>query len=166
VWPHKGLRAEAEPVDTLVWEEDSEDLLQLCEDLRDTLKAYNAQGLAATQIGLTKRVIVIKDGASSRVLINPEIQQKEGEMIDSLEGCLSFPGVRVRIKRFDEVVVEYLDDGGVGEALAFTGVEAVAIQHEIDHLNGVVMIDHVSRMEKNIALRRLKKIKKRLGAYR
>jgi len=161
VWPHEVLREVAEAVEDV----HAEEVVQLVKDLRDTTTAYRAHGVAAPQIGVSKRVIIVRDGEIHRVLINPEYLTTSAVPITSFEGCLSFPGVRVKIKRADSVHISYLDEHGHAHSWEAEGLSAVAVQHEIDHLNGVVMIDHLSKLERNIALRRLKKVKKRLGAY-
>jgi peptide deformylase len=159
-WPHSALRETCKAVDDVKGEE----VVQLIKDLRDTVKAYKAHGVAASQIGSYHRVIIVADGDIHRILINPEIIEQDGEE-KGIEGCLSFPGVRASIKRSKTVTVVYLDEDGHPHKWSPEGLSAVAIQHELDHLDGVVMLDHMSLMDKKIALRRLKKIKKRLGAY-
>ncbi len=161
VWPRDSLRAVAEPVADVK----DADTVQLVTDLRETVKAYRAHGLAATQIGATKRIIIVQDEEIQRVLINPEYTVKSVVRVKSFEGCLSFPGVRVSVARPECVDITYLDEDGFPHQWTPTGLSAVAVQHEMDHLDGVVMIDYLSRLEKSMALRRLKKVKKRMGSY-
>lgn len=162
VWPHKGLRVKALPVEDVT----SEEVMEVIEDLKDTLTAYRAQGLAATQIGESMKLLAIKKGSGNVLVIaNPYILKDTGEDTDSTEGCLSFPGVTVNLKRKDTITVKGTSIYGDDVVLELEGLEAVAIQHELDHLDGVVMIDHLKRVAKDVALRRLKKIKKRMGSY-
>jgi len=141
-------------------------VVALVQDLLDTLKAYNGQGIAAPQIGVPRQVVVIKDEDIHRVLINPTILLRCGEEVRSLEGCLSFPGVKGRLVRASEVHVSYLDEAGHSHMWEASRSSAVAVQHELDHLKGVVLLDYMTRLEKNIVLRRLAKLKKRhMSAY-
>ena len=163
VWPHKALRAVAERVEDV----HDVEVAQTVKDLRDTVKAYRAQGVAATQLGVTKRIIIVKDAELQihRILINPEYINKGETKIKAFEGCLSFPGVRARIERAESVDIAYVDEDGHAHQWTPSGLEAIAIQHEMDHLDGKVMIDYMSSLEKRIALRRLNKVKKRMGTH-
>lgn len=161
VWPHEGLRVVAQPVEDIT----SPEVRAAAEDLKDTIAAYNAHGLAATQIGIPLHMLAYReDSGGVVVLVNTKITSTTGDF-KSTEGCLSFPGVMARIPRKFKVTASGTTMYGNNLDLELEGVEAVALQHELDHLNGVVMLDHMGPTEKRMALKRLKKIKKRLGAY-
>ncbi|HHV29047.1 peptide deformylase [Acetivibrio mesophilus] len=126
----------------------------LLDDMAETMYAANGVGLAAPQVGILKRVVVIDVGDGLIELINPEIVKQEGEQID-IEGCLSIPGVAGEVKRPARVVVEA--QNREGEKITIDGKEllAIALCHEIDHLDGILFKDKVIRfidrdeMEKN-----------------
>lgn len=161
VWPDEGLRVVASPVQDLT----DPEVKQAAEDLRDTMKAYNAQGIAATQIGVPLRMLAYREQqGSAMVLVNPRVVSSEGS-VNSAEGCLSFPGVSVKLRRAESIEIEAQTMFGDTVQLSLRGLEAVAIQHELDHLNGVVFLDHLDKLGTRMALKRLKKVKKRLGAY-
>jgi peptide deformylase len=154
-WPHEALRMKAEPV------KEGEDLTELLEDLKDTSKAYNAEGIAATQIGVNKRVVLVHDEDRNEIiLINPEIVRRSSDRTSALEGCLSFPGVSERIERASFVQVKGTLESGEELTYTATGLEAVALQHELDHLDGVVMLDYMGKIQKRMALKKLNKTKR------
>ncbi len=141
------LKRKAVPVNNI-----DEGIQKLIRDLKDTIKVEGGVGLASNQIGVLKRVIVLNEVISEDdeeksiifPLINPEIIQKSGEQRGD-EGCLSFPGLYVPITRAEKVVVTYMDEGGKPVEREFTGLLARAIQHEIDHLNGVLFIERIDK---------------------
>jgi peptide deformylase len=125
---------------------------QLVEDMAETMYAASGVGLAANQVGVLLRVIVIDiasddEPSELRVFINPVLLEVSGEQLYP-EGCLSFPGASEEIKRAVEVRVRALDAQGEPFELEADGLLAVAIQHEIDHLNGVLMIDKVGALKR------------------
>lgn len=159
LWPHPDLRVKAESVEDVK----SDEVKELITDLIDTMQAYGAQGLAATQIGVPLRVIAIKDEEDKViVLINPKITSRSDEKTLATEGCLSFPGVLEKIKRHNQLTVSALDDLGHTLIHDMHAVQAVAIQHELDHLDGVVMLDHMGRLQRRLALKRLRKVRKQI----
>jgi len=119
---------------------------KLAQDMLDTMYANNGVGLAAPQVGQSKRMMVIDVAGDDEprkpiVFINPEIVDKEGELVGT-EGCLSFPGVFFEVKRFNKVTVKYTNLSGKEQKLTAEGnLLARAIQHELDHLNGELFID-------------------------
>jgi len=115
---------------------------KLVEDMFETLKFADGAGLAAPQVGESLRVIVIDFEENSMVLINPEIIEQERENID-VEGCLSIPGIEVPVKRAEEIVFKAQDINGKLRKYKAKGVFARIIQHEIDHLDGVLIIDRI-----------------------
>lgn len=139
----------------------------LLDDMLDTMYANDGIGLAAVQIGVHKRCIVIdvaqRDGEKKPIkLINAEVITKnENESIFN-EGCLSFPDQYSEVVRPEAVTIRYLDENGREQKLDADGILATCIQHEIDHTNGIVFVDHISKMKRDIILRKLNKAK-RLG---
>lgn len=114
----------------------------LLDDMAETMYKADGVGLAAPQVGLLKRVIVvdIRDDDGLIKLVNPEIVEKDGEQI-GVEGCLSVPNFNANVKRPSHIVVKYLDEKGKEKTIEAEGLKAVAICHEIDHLNGKLFID-------------------------
>ncbi len=118
----------------------NERIKTLLEDMVETMYEYDGVGLAAPQVGVLRRVIVIDVGEGPIKMINPEIIEEEGESID-IEGCLSIPNRSGTVKRPEKLKVKYLDEKGEEKILEGTGLLARALCHEIDHLNGVLFID-------------------------
>jgi len=119
-------------------------------------------GLAAIQVGWDKSVLIYdiapaEQGRSLQVLINPRIVDQEGEMLSENEGCLSVPEFRADVKRFASIIVEGVDREGGPMKLEAQGVLAIVLQHEIDHLNGKLFIDHISALKRQLYSRRMKK---------
>lgn len=153
------LRKVAEPVDEI-----NDEIRQIAVDMLDAMYAFDGVGIAAPQIGISKRIIIIDTDPSNQsskpiVLINPEIVEMEGE-VGADEGCLSVPEVRGEVKRAEKVIVEGLDLEGNKIRLEGTGLLARAFQHEIDHINGTLFIDHLSRLKKQLIKNQLRKIEK------
>jgi peptide deformylase len=155
-YPDPRLREVAKPVERV-----TDEIRQLVEDMAETMYAAPGCGLAANQIGVDLRVFVI-DVASEdepsdlRVFINPEILETDGVQSWN-EGCLSFPGVSEDIKRAERVRVRALDVEGKPFELEADGLLAVAVQHETDHLNGVLMIDKLTALKRRMLGRKLAK---------
>jgi len=131
--------------------------------MAETMYAAPGVGLAATQIGVNHRVFVVDCAAEDepsdlRIFINPEILEKDGVQVWN-EGCLSFPGVSEEIKRAEHVKVRALDRDGKPFELEAHGLLAVAIQHETEHLDGILMIDKLSAIKKRMMGRKLAKAK-------
>ncbi len=119
----------------------------LVEDMKETMYKEDGVGLAAPQIGILRRVVVIDVGDGTIELINPEFLYQEGEQID-IEGCLSVPGKSGKVKRPQKVKVRYMDLEGNEKIIEGTGLLAIALCHEIDHLNGILFIDKMIDSEK------------------
>src|SRR5262245_47712733 len=142
-YPDKRLRVPGEKVSDFGPEPQ-----QLIDDMAETMYAAPGVGLAATQIGEAKQLFIVdvshSDGPTDlRVFINPEILNADGE-VDWEEGCLSFPGVHQEIARAERIKMRAQDRHGVWFELEADGLMAIALQHENDHLNGKLMIDHLS----------------------
>ncbi len=155
--PDPLLRKASAPIERI-----DEDVRKLAADMLETMYAAPGVGLAAVQVGVPRRLIVLdtaKEGAPPRplVLINPQIVSLGSEMREHEEGCLSIPDVRIDIERPGSLKVRYLDLEGKSQELAAEGLLATAIQHEIDHLNGKLIIDFLSRLKRDIIVRRFKK---------
>lgn len=139
------LRFEGDPVlrkvSKIVAKIDSK-ILTLLDDMVETMDKEEGVGLAAPQIGILKRIIVIDIGEGLLKLINPEIIYEEGEIID-VEGCLSIPGESGNVKRPMKVKVKYTDIDGSEKIIEGSGLLARALCHEIDHLNGILYIDKI-----------------------
>ncbi len=165
VYPDPGLREVASPVADPA----SPEAGQLVNDLADTMYEAPGVGLAATQIGVAMRVAVTdtnwrKEGEPHdlRVWINPEITRVEG-CASFEEGCLSVPDVFEEVERAANITVTWQDIEGARHTADFEGFDAVALQHEFDHLNGKLFIDHLSLLKQKLIKKRLKKRKKMTG---
>jgi peptide deformylase len=137
----------------------------LIADMTDSMYAADGIGLAAVQIGVAKRVIVIdldqKDGNKNpRAYINPKILWASEEMATFEEGCLSVPEIWDDVERPARIKAEYLDADGQKQLLEADGLLATCLQHEMDHLEGVLFIDHLSRLKRSMAIKKLTKAKK------
>ena len=152
------LREVSQPVDEI-----DQDVKSLVSDLVDTLKKAQGLGLSAVQIGVLKRIFildlsVVDINESLRVFINPEIMKVEGES-EFEEGCLSFPGIYQKITRPEQVKVRAMDLEGKTFEMEASGLIARAIQHEYDHLEGRLFIDHFSPIARSLVKGKLKKLK-------
>ena len=141
------------------------DIRKLVDDMADSMYAADGIGLAAVQIGVPKRVIVIdldqKEGNKNpRAFINPKILWASEELAVFEEGCLSVPEIWDDVERPARIKAEYLDRDGNKQVLEADGLLATCLQHEMDHLNGVLFIDHLSRLKRSMAIKKLTKAKK------
>ena len=152
------LKQKAEPVT-----EFNDELKKLVADMLETMYAASGLGLAANQVGVLKRVVVIDTGnaESPKVLrlINPEIIELSREKQEYEEGCLSFPGILQKIQRPAKVRVKAQDPDGKEIVVEADGLAAVAIQHETDHVNGVVFINRMSPVKRMMIAKQLKELK-------
>lgn len=157
-YPHPKLAAKAEPV------ADFNDAIKtLVNDMAETMYAAPGVGLAANQVGILKRIVVIDitdDNSDLLVFINPEIIETKGDLVDHEEGCLSLKGLYEHVKRPGQVRVHAQNIKGETFELECTGLLAVCIQHEVDHLNGIVFIDHLSQLKKQRACTKLRKLRR------
>lgn len=155
-YPDKRLRENATKVPAI-----SPHVQRLVDDMAETMYAAPGVGLAATQIGEALQIFVVdvaeeNEPSDLRVFINPEIVKGEETMTWS-EGCLSFPGVNEDVERAAKVVVRALDREGKTFQLEAEGLLAVAIQHEYDHLQGVLLIDHLGPLKKRLVNRKMQR---------
>ena len=144
-------------------------LKELTDDMFETMYDDEGIGLAAPQIGIEKRIVVIdipeedgKQGKNKLVLINPKITAKEGE-VASEEGCLSVPEYRAEVKRFEKITLECRDLNGQKQVYEADGLLAICMQHELDHLDGKLFIDYLSRLKRDRLLTKYRKLKKELS---
>jgi peptide deformylase len=138
-----------------------DELRALIRDMFDTMYAEEGVGLAAPQVGVSRRVLVVdvKDPqVEPFALVNPRLVESSRERERGEEGCLSIPGVSAEVERPARVVVEGLDAAGEPLRVEAAGFLARALQHEIDHLDGVLFIDHLSPLKRNMLLRRYRKL--------
>jgi len=157
--PNKLLRQISKPVDKVGKEEQ-----QLMDDMLETMYAANGIGLAAIQIGIPKRIIVMdiskdENKKEPRYFVNPVIQNKDKIKSIYEEGCLSVPNQFAEIERPKNCDIEYLDYNGNKQLLKAEGLLATCIQHEMDHLEGILFIDYLSKLKKSIIIKKLSKNK-------
>jgi peptide deformylase len=140
---------------------------QLVDDLLETMRAAKGVGLAANQIGVARRIAVVDIGEDPPplVLINPVIVERDPEHETAEEGCLSIPDIFGDVERHARVVVEALDRDGKPFRAEARGYKARAIQHEIDHLDGILFLDHLSAVKRSLLLSKWKKSRKGQSGY-
>lgn len=156
-YPDKFLKQKTVPVENI-----DGALQDLIEKMAATMYAAPGVGLAAPQVGIGQSFVVYdiapqNDGRELHVLINPRIIEREGEIISENEGCLSVPDFRADVKRAIQIQVEGVDRDGNPLRFEAEGMPAIVIQHELDHLNGTLFIDHISALKRNLYKRRVKK---------
>jgi len=156
---------------------DYPDLSELIENMWETMYAAHGVGLAAPQIGLSIRLFVIDASLFvdeeemdqeeidalkdlKKVFINPIIEEEQGELWSFNEGCLSIPDVREDVSRKEEIVVSYVDENFTPQQLKLNGLAARVVQHEYDHIQGVLFTDHLSPLKKRLIKKRLTSISK------
>ncbi len=120
----------------------------LVKEMIPAMYAFDGTGLAANQVGIDARIFVADIGEGPFAVINPEILQASEKQTVLEEGCLSFPGIHIKVKRPEAIRVKYLSEHNETIEAELTGIPAKVFQHEIDHLNGRAIIDHASRAEK------------------
>ena len=158
--PNKVLREKSLPVENV-----DKDLQVLMDDMLETMYAAPGIGLAAIQVGIPKRVIVLdieqKEGKKNPLFfVNPEIIKKSEKLSTYEEGCLSVPGQFAEIDRSEACHIKYLDYYGNKKENNMEGMLATCIQHEIDHLEGILFIDYLSKLKKSMIIKKLSKQKK------
>ncbi len=160
-FPDPRLRTRARPVT-----EFDDDLRRLVADMFETMYEAPGIGLAATQVDVHKRLLVLdvsEDKSKPRVLINPELLEAEGEE-EMDEGCLSVPGYYETVRRAEKVRVRAQDEHGEWQEFEADGLEAVCIQHEMDHLEGKLFVDYLSSLKRDRIRKKLEKQKKQAVA--
>ena len=167
--PDLRLRQISSPVEKV-----DDEVRALIKDMFETMYAAPGIGLAAIQVGVPKRILVIdlqdpeeesgEPVKDPRVFINPEIVTFSEQEVPYLEGCLSVPDQYAEVERPDRIKARWLDERGKSHEEEIEGLLAVCLQHEMDHLEGVLFIDHLSRLKREMVLKKLAKLRKELQA--
>ena len=156
-WPDKRLRTPADPVAEI-----TDEIRAIWQDMVDTMEAMPGVGLAAPQIGVMLRLAVV-DASDERgravKMANPEILQASSETRDHEEASPNLPGVYAKLTRPKMVTVRYLDENGMINRRDFSDLWATSVQHQIDHLNGKMYFDNLSKMKRDMLLRKARKVK-------
>ena len=156
-WPNACLRTPAEPVDEI-----TDEIREIWKDMIDTMEAMPGVGLAANQIGILKRLAVV-DASDDRGRVvrmaNPEILHASVQLRSHEEASPNLPGVFAKIDRPRAVTVRFMGEDGTVREQDFVGLWATSVQHQIDHLNGKMYFDHLSKTKRDMLLRRAKKLK-------
>lgn len=164
VWaPDPVLKTKCKPV-----EEVDDQVRTLMNDMLETMYKNRGIGLAASQVGVLKRVIVVdvagfkgeKEEPRPMFMANPVITRFSDERVVGEEGCLSLPDLYADVERAETISVEYLDENGEKQSLEADGVLSVCIQHEVDHIDGILFVDHISSLKRNMFLKKMVKAKK------
>ena len=160
--PDPILRKKCEPLETV-----DIDTKKLMDDMLETMYAAPGIGLAAVQVGILKRLVVIdiskgEEKKKPMFLINPQIIHQSKKTSVYEEGCLSLPGQFAEIERPAECTIKYIDYNGKEKDLKADGLLATCIQHEVDHLNGILFIDYLSKLKKDMIIKKLVKQKKEI----
>ena len=160
--PDPILRKKCEPLEKV-----DTDTKKLMDDMLETMYAAPGIGLAAVQVGILKRLVVIdiskgEEKKKPIFLINPQIIHKSEKTSVYEEGCLSLPGQFAEIERPAECAIQYIDYNGKEKDLKAEGLLATCIQHEVDHLNGILFIDYLSKLKKDMIIKKLVKQKKEI----
>ncbi|WP_170350355.1 peptide deformylase [Ruegeria atlantica] len=154
-WPDKRLRTKAEDVSEV-----TDEIRAIWDDMIDTMEAIPGVGLAAPQIGVMLRLAVV-DGSTERGravrLANPEILHSSIELREHEEASPNLPGVSAKVKRPRAVTVRFLNEQGMIDRRDFVGIEATSVQHQLDHLNGRMYFDRLSKVKRDMLLRKAKK---------
>ena len=137
-------------------------LHKLIDDMAETMHKHNGIGLAATQVNVQKRIFIVNLDAEAnphdlKVFINPEIVSRSGN-ISGEEGCLSVPGIYESVVRAESICVKFQDSLGIVKQMNFDGLMSVCIQHEIDHLNGIVFVEYLSNLKQTFIKKKMNKI--------
>jgi peptide deformylase len=158
--PDPRLKLTAQPVPTV-----DNEIRRLMDDMLETMYAAPGIGLAAPQVGKPVRVIVVDIADKDETprpyrMVNPKIVDASKDLRIENEGCLSVPDFYADVERADSITVEYQDESGAEQILEVDGMLATCIAHEIEHLDGVLFVDHLSLVKRNIILRKLQKAKR------
>ncbi len=161
--PDSRLSTKCEPVDKI-----DDELRKVLDDMLETMYANEGVGLAANQVGITKRMFVMdvtEEGEKPNPIkmINPEITWVSDSQVPKPQGCLSVPNAYNEVTRPEKLTVQYLDENGKEQEMTADGWLAVCIQHEMDHINGKLFIDHLSSIKRRIIMQKLKTNKRKIG---
>ena len=158
--PDPVLRKNSEPIEQV-----DEAVRTLADDMLETMYDAPGIGLAAIQIGVPRRMLVIdcskeEEEKAPMLFINPEIVSRSDEASVYEEGCLSIPDYYAEVERPAQIIVDYIDRNGKKQQVEADGLLATCLQHEIDHLNGVLFIDHISKLKRDMVVRKFTKMAK------
>lgn len=164
--PDPVLRKKSDPLERV-----DDEIRALADDMLETMYDAPGIGLAAIQIGIPRRMLVIDcakedEEKAPMVFINPEIVERSDERAVYEEGCLSIPDYYAEVERPAEVTVEFTDRDGKAQQVRADGLLATCLQHEIDHLNGVLFIDHISKLKRDMVVKKFTKLAKARAAER
>jgi peptide deformylase len=160
------LREKAKEIDL---DKEEEQTAKLADDMFETMLDADGIGLAGNQVGLAKRIFILNGSDDELhpkplVLINPKITAKSEKIIESEEGCLSIPGIYYSVPRFEEIEVEFYDKNLKPKKISLgKDLIARAVQHELDHLNGVLFTDYLSKLKQKRVFAKMEKLRKELG---
>jgi peptide deformylase len=170
-YPDPVLKKKADPIEVV-----DDQIQQLILDMADTLYSVHGIGLAAPQVGVSKRLLLydlerkdLDDGLSDeerlnyrnyKVIINPEVLSAEGEVLSEKEGCLSVPDFRTDVNRFEKIHIKAMDENENTIDIETEEYIGVVLQHEMDHLDGILLVDYVSSLKREMYKRRIKKKRK------
>lgn len=157
VAPHPALKKKCDPVESV-----TQEIRSLMADMLETMYVAPGVGLAAPQVGVSKRVLVVDcarqdEDPAPIMMANPEVIWESDELGTYEEGCLSFPDQYADVRRPAECHVKYLDENNIEQTLKADGLLSTCVQHEIDHLDGIVFVDHISTVKRGMIMRRMKK---------
>jgi peptide deformylase len=155
LYPDPVLRHQAEPINEI-----TDEIRQLADGMVETLVIETGYGLAAPQVGVSKRLILVDVEDDFYIVVNPEIVEFSEEIQDGPEGCLSIPGIEADLERSERILVRGLSLEGEALEIEAEGLIARVFQHELDHLNGILFIDHLSNTKRNLLLKEFEKMQK------
>jgi peptide deformylase len=150
------LRTKAAPIEKI-----TDELVRLIKNMKQSLGYHQGIGLAANQIGVARRLFLADAGDGIRVFINPRITESEDTVVNE-EGCLSIPGIYVNVRRKNSLLVEYLDENEKPVKMEADGLWARVIQHEYDHLEGILISDRAGLLTKKLIRGKLKRLRKQV----
>ena len=151
LWPDVRLKIKAKPVESL-----DDEIRNLLDEILDAINLNKAIGLSGTHIGIDLQLVVVAVN-DPIYMVNPEITYFSNEKIISHEGSVSFPAIEVPIERSNSVVVKYLDYNGIEVVKELNGLESICAQHEIDQMNGITILDRLSRLKREFYLKKMMK---------
>ena len=143
-----------------------EDRVQFSKDMAESMKEWGGIGLSANQVGFPYRMFVMGDAKNYMSCYNPKIIEESDVMVPIDEGCLTYPGLFVKIRRPDWIEVEFEDENGEKHTDTFEGLMCRVFQHEMDHMQGKDFRDHVSKLKLNMGIKRMKKQQKKVDRIR
>ena len=156
IYPDPILRKKATPVENIDGK-----VKEIVDRMAEVMYTHKGIGLAAPQIGIPNQIIVVDIGEGRTAFINPEIVEGDGESVME-EGCLSLPTIEVPVKRMERVLIQAWDLNGKELSLELSGFPGRVYQHEIDHLHGILIIHYISRLKRELLIKRMRKDLKRL----